>query len=74
MYNINGVRDCRELLEINQQIKLSQTERFRAKTAPDFLNYMRVREYMFLRGSKSNLIIEIGWQAKYWTIVPDLHQ
>ena len=33
IYNANGVRDCRELLEIRQQRKISQTERFRSKNA-----------------------------------------
>jgi len=33
MYNTNGVRDCRELLEIIQQRWIYQTEIFRTKNA-----------------------------------------
>ena len=40
MYNSNGVRDCREFLEINQQRKLSQTERFRTKRIDQQVNQL----------------------------------
>ena len=51
MYNINGVRHCREPLEISQQTKISQTERFRTKNALDVwkhIMFVCVRVY-FLR-------------------------
>jgi len=35
MYNINGIRDCRELLEISPQSKISKTERIHTKNAID---------------------------------------
>jgi len=47
MHNANGVRDCRELLKISQQRKISQTERFRAKNALNVWKHICVREYIF---------------------------
>jgi len=49
MYNDNSVRDCRELLKISQQRKISQTETFRAKNALDVWKHIRVQEYIVLR-------------------------
>jgi len=34
-YNTNGIRDCKELLEISQQKEIPQTERFPTKHALD---------------------------------------
>jgi len=42
MYNTNGVRDCRELLEISQQRNISVTERFRTENALDVWKHIRV--------------------------------
>jgi len=47
MHNANGDRDCRELLKISQQRKISQTERFRAKNALNVWKHICVREYIF---------------------------
>ena len=47
MYNANGVRDCRELLKISQQRKISQTERFCTKNALNVWKHVCVREYIF---------------------------
>jgi len=51
-YNSNGIRDCKELLEISQQKYISQTERFRTKYALDVwkhigLQYMCESTYIF---------------------------
>jgi len=43
----NGVRDCRELLEIRQQRQISQTERLRSENALDVWKHIRVWEYIF---------------------------
>jgi len=47
MYNANGVRDCIEQLEISQQRKFSQTERFLTKNSFDFWKHIRVWKYIF---------------------------
>jgi len=47
MCNTSGIKDCRELLEISQQRKISQTERFRTKNALDVWKHIRVCESTF---------------------------
>ena len=47
MYNTNGVRDCRELLEVSQESYLSQSEKFRTKNALDVWKHIRVWENIF---------------------------
>jgi len=42
MYNVKGVIDCRELLKISKQRKISQTERFRINNALDVWKHIRV--------------------------------
>jgi len=74
MYNVKGVIDCRELLKISKQRKISQTERFRINNALDVWKHIRVWEYIsYLRWSKSNLKTEFEWQTKHRMIVSDLH-
>jgi len=57
MLNANGVRDCRELLKISQQRKISQTERFPMKML-SIWKHLCMRVY-FLWWSKSNLKTEM---------------
>jgi len=71
MYNTTGIRDCKELREISQQRKVSQTARFRTKNALDVCKCMRVWEYIFY-DEKSNLKTEIVWHTKHWTIDSDM--
>jgi len=71
-YNTNGIRDCEKLLEISQQRKISQTEKFRNKNALDVWKHIHVWEYIhFLRWSKSNLQWKHKLNGRRNTIVYD---
>jgi len=53
MYNTNGIRDCRELVKISLQRKISQIERFRTKMHLMFGNQNTFLKVHFLK-QKSN--------------------
>jgi len=61
MQNINGVRDCKELLEFSQQRKISQIEKFHTKIL-SIWKHMCMRVH-FLQWSKSNLKTN-QWKTK----------
>jgi len=74
MFNSNGVRACRELVEISQQRQISQTEKFRTKNTFNVWKHIdRCVRIHFLRWSKSNFKTEMEWQTKQWAMFSDLY-